>query len=135
MLAIDFDDTLNFSDEKHKPFIPNEDLIYILKNKKFLILTARNSVVENVDQIDKFVKHYGLVPEKIIFTENKEKGPFLKDLSEIYEISTLVDDKEYQRNSAESAGFVAYHPDEFIKKYLKKESRCNKIKKIYNFGV
>ena len=135
MLAIDFDDTLNFSYEKHKPFIPNEDLIYILKDKKFLILTARNSTVENIDQINKFIKEYNIVPEKIIFTENKEKGSFLKDLSEKYEISTLVDDKEYQRNSAESAGFVAYHPNDFVEKYLKKESRYKKIKKIYNFGA
>ena len=56
-------------------------------------------------------------------------------MSENYEVSTLVDDKEYQRNSAEDAGFVAYHPDEFVEKYLKKENKYNKIKKIYNFGV
>ena len=135
MLVIDFDDTLNFSNKKHEPFIPNKDLLSILKEKEFLILTARNDTPENIDQIDKFIKEYSLNPKEIIFTENKEKGPFLKDLSENYEVSTLVDDKEYQRNSAEDAGFVAYHPDEFVEKYLKKESRYNKIKKIYNFGA
>lgn len=134
MLAIDFDDTLNFSKRNEERFVPNNELIDILKKNKFFILTARNETPENIDRVRLFLKDFSLNPEIIIFTNGEEKGPFLKRLSEDHDISFLVDDKEYQRDSANSHGFIGVHPDDFIaeqSKKMKKESRLNKIKDMW----
>lgn len=134
MLAIDFDDTLNFSKRNEEKFVPNNELIDILKKNKFFILTARSETPENIDRVHLFLKDFNLNPEVIIFTNGEEKGPFLKRLSEDHDISFLVDDKEYQRDSANSHGFVGVHPDDFVaeqSKKMKKESRLNKIKNMW----
>lgn len=134
MLAIDFDETLNFSKRNQESFVPNTELIEILKLNKFFVLTARNENEKNINRVNSFLKKFDLKPEIIIFTNGEEKGPFLKKLSEDHDISFLVDDKEYQRDSANSHGFIGIHPDEFIyeqSKKIKKESRLNKIKEMW----
>jgi len=143
MLAIDFDDTLNFSNKNNDKYEPNFDLIRILKENIFFILTARNETPENIIRVKEFVNKFDIKPKMIIFTNNKEKGPFLKTLSESNDISVLVDDKEYQRNSAKEYGFVGYHPDDFVSSYsetftskesksMEKISRYIKIKKMWS---
>ena len=134
MLAIDFDDTLNFSENNKDEFRPNIDLINIIKENDFFILTARKETPINIIRINDFIDEFGISPKMIIFTNNKEKGPFLKSLSESNDISILVDDKEYQRNSAQEHGFVGMHPDNFVaenNKKIEKLSRYNKLKEMW----
>ena len=131
MLAIDFDDTLNFSKKNNDSFEPNIGLVNILKDNKFFILTARNETPENIIRIKEFVIEFDISPEKIIFTNNKEKGPFLARLSKNYDISVLVDDKEYQRDSAEKHGFIGKSPEKFIEEYGEKINKVSRYKKIH----
>ena len=91
MLAIDFDDTLNFTPRNQKEFVPNLELINILKGKEFSILTARYENKKNIDYIKKFIDDYKLSPKAIYYTNGLEKGPFMSNLDLTY----LVDDKEY----------------------------------------
>tara|TARA_B100000579_G_C22841202_1_gene861633 strand:- start:1904 stop:2329 length:426 start_codon:yes stop_codon:yes gene_type:complete len=139
MLAIDFDKTLNLSDNKFETFKPNKPLIDILKNKDFFILTARISTDEDIKEINSFIEEFGLNPVTIVFTEGKEKGPFLERLSEQYsdkyDISTLVDDLEYQRDSAKKRGYIAYSPENFVEENIKKISRLNLINSFYRIGI
>lgn len=123
MLAIDFDETLNFSKRNQNDFVPNYDLINILKSLKFSILTARHNNKKNRTYINKFLREFGLSPENIYYTNGLGKGPFMKK----YNLDYLVDDKEYQINSAINSGFDGDKPEDFISK----NKRVSKLKNIF----
>lgn len=124
MLGIDFDETLSLS--KGKDLLPNNDLIDILKEEDFVIITARRSTDLKMLEIVSFIKEHDLHPIDIIFTEGKAKGPFIKE----YGIKKLVDDKEYQRKSAKTYGAEAVSPEEFIKS-KQKIKRMSFFKNIF----
>lgn len=125
MLAIDFDDTLNFSAKRESEFKPNLDLIKILKDKEFYILTARNSSEESLKEIVDFCSSFKIQPIDILFTDNKEKGPYMKANG----FSLLVDDKEYQRDSCRKYGAESVSPEEYIENNL--NNRFAKLKIVY----
>ena len=113
-IAIDFDDTLNFSVKNGNKFNPNFDLIKILRiikeDKGFYLVTARRASPSNVSFITEFMIEYSLEPFKMYFTDGQDKGPILSSLPVDY----LIDDNEKQRLSSEDFGVNSIHPDEFI---------------------
>ena len=137
MIAIDFDETLNFSKKGKGDFVPNYDLIEILKNKEFSVLTARSESDENKEYVSSFLKKY--FPEKysdnldginIFYTNGEPKGSYLKDNG----FSVLVDDKDYQISSAKEFGKDGFKPEDFIEKEsikIKKAERRLGITKVY----
>ena len=118
MIAIDFDETLNFSKKGKGDFVPNYDLIEILKNKEFSVLTARSETEKNKRYVSLFLEKY--FPEKysddlgginIFYTNGEPKGSYMKENG----FSVLVDDKDYQIGSAKEFGRDGLKPGDFIK--------------------
>lgn len=105
LYAIDFDDTLNFSSLDGK-FDPNYKLISFLRDKRFFVLTARAGTDSNKNYINDFLEFSLLFPNKVIFTNEALKGPFLKEEGADH----LIDDNAEQRGSAKEFGIKASHP-------------------------
>lgn len=119
LYAIDFDDTLNYTEKTDKVYSPNYGLISFLQNKKFVILTARVQTSSNLNFIKTFVEEVGLNPVDILFSNDGPKGPILKAIG----ASVLIDDNEEQRRSSIDYGVKAIHPDSL----REKSARFNRI--------
>jgi hypothetical protein len=127
MYGIDFDDTLNFVDRSVK-YSPNKELISFLKDKDFVIVTARGETPSNVIYLSEFCKEYGLAPIKTYFTNGGLKG----DLLERLKVSVFIDDNSKQLKSCEDSGInQCIHPKDFhnIKTAKKKDPKGGQKKK------
>lgn len=119
LYAIDFDDTLNYTEKTDKVYNPNYGLISFLQDKNFVILTARMKTSSNLNFIKAFTEEVGLNPGDILFSNDGPKGPILNAIG----ASILIDDNEEQRASSVDYGVKAIHPDDL----RKKSARFNRI--------
>lgn len=124
LYAIDFDDTLNFSSLDNK-FNPNYKLISFLRDKSFFILTARAGTDSNKNYINDFLELNLLFPNKVIFTNESLKGPFLKEEG----ANHLIDDNAEQRGSAEEYGVKSTHPKDldYLKFSMEKSASLEEV--------
>jgi len=115
MIAVDFDDTLNYVVPHHLKkeikFIPNKNLIESLLGSSFLILTARKKTKSNETYIRDFLKEYRLPQVEIYFTNGKPKGSTLKSLIDHYNVKIMIDNDYNQIESMKGLGCIILNPE------------------------
>lgn len=137
LYAIDFDDTLNFTEKiEGHDYNPNYDVISFCKGKNFIVLTARKETQSNIIYISNFLKNHGLPSVDLHFTDKGLKGPVMDMMLTHSDIDKviLIDDNQEQRNSVlvnKNKNLLCFHPSEIFSIDSRIE-RTSKIKETFN---